>query len=199
MALPTIPFQEMTSQEWQKYQQQLSTTQMLQPVGSAIEMALASMKDYFADRVRLGLKAKLPGSGFPTSDALVKIGIERQIYQNPGETDAAYAIRLVNAWNVWPWAGTAQGVLRALYDAGYPNVGIAQQLGKWFTITVDANGSTTLNVSSTPRWIIDGNSPLANPANWAAGQVKAAGSTLIPSTRNGFYYVTSNGGNNRGD
>ena len=76
--------------------------------GNGSRAALASAKDWAADRIRLSIKAKLPGVGLAPTDALTQIGIERGITQNAGETDVAFAARLLNAWNVWPYAGTAR-------------------------------------------------------------------------------------------
>src|SRR5882724_8240790 len=99
------PYQEVNSTAWQLYQKSISTTQLLQPVGSAIEMALALQKDYAIDKVRYALKAKFPSVASP--DALSSIGLERGLPQGPLETITAYATRIRDAWNAWLYAGTA--------------------------------------------------------------------------------------------
>jgi len=187
MAIPVVPFQELTSQAWQLYQQQIATTQSQQPVGSAIQAALASAKDFAADRVRLGIKARFPGVGLAPSDALTQLGAERQITQNPGEADIAFAVRVLNAWNVWPYGGTARGVLRALYDAGYPNTAIVQQLGGYYALDVNQN----LVVTASSRWTFDGQSPAQSPISWSAGSVNANGLLEVPSPLNGYFYRAS--------
>jgi len=186
-----IPFQQLTPSEWQTYYQSIATSQTQQPVGNAISMAFAAVKDYLALRIRLSIKSKLPLPGLAPPDALTAIGQERGIYANPGETDLAYAVRLLNAWAVWPYAGTHQGVLRALYDAGYTNVGIIQQLGGWYTLDANQN----LVVTPSPRSYFGPMSPLKNPVSWSISAVWNPGDVLVPSPRNGFFYVTSLGGN----
>lgn len=188
------PFQQSVSLDWQKYLQSLATTELQQPVGSAILMALGSIFDALSDRVRLSIKAKFPGSGFSAPDALSAIGTERGILENPGESDSSYTSRLQNAFNIWQFAGTAEGVLRALYDAGYPNVGILQQNGNYYTINVDGNNNTSLIITTAPRTTINNLSPLMNPVLWVAGTAYAQDSVIVPNPRNGFYYVTNNGG-----
>lgn len=185
-----IPFQEFTSKDWQIYYQSIATTQTKQPYGQAISMAVAAVKDYLADRIELSIKSKFPLPGYAPTDALIQIGEERGIYANPGETDLAYAVRLLNAWLVWPYAGTNRGILRALYDAGYPNAGIVQQLGGWYTL----DGNQNLLLTPSPRWLFDSRSPLANPVAWLAGATIVANGITVPSPKNGFFYVTAKGG-----
>lgn len=185
-----IPFQEFTSQDWQIYYQSIATTQTKTLVGQGISMALAAVKDYLADRIRLSIKSKLPLPGYAPPDALIQIGIERGIPANPGETDLAYSIRLLNAWLTWPMAGTHKGVLRALYDAGYLNVGILQQLGGWYTL----DGSQNLVITPSPRFYFDSRSPLVAPTSWLASNVYSAGAVIVPVPQNGCFYVSSGGG-----
>lgn len=189
-----VPYKQTFSTDWQKYHKSVATTELTQPFGSAIQMALGATEDYFADRVRATIKSKLPGAGFSSPDALSAIGNERGILENSGESDAAYLIRLQNAWNVWQASGTNQGILRALYDAGYPNVGIIQQNGNFYTITVDANNNTILNVTACPRSLFESRSPLTNPILWSATLTVAQDKVAVPNPKNGFFYVTSNGG-----
>jgi len=139
--VPAIPFQELTSQAWQQYLQQLATTQLQQPVGAAIEAAQASQLDYAADRLRFALKAKMPGLAPP--DGLSQIGIERGMPQGQSESNSAYSARLLDAWNAWPWAGTAYGLLRAFWSTGYTNVILAQVRGGNL-FTLDQGGTNLL-------------------------------------------------------
>jgi hypothetical protein len=161
---PTPPFQELTSTAWQAYQQQLSTTQLQQPVGTAIEMALAAQKDFAADRVRMSLKARLPQNAPP--DGLTQIGIERGMPQGTSESGSAYASRLQDAWNAWPWAGTAFGLLRAFYATGYTNVVLAQvRGGKQFTLDTGATNTFLWSVDLTnSAWTKRGTCAIAKNA-----------------------------------
>jgi hypothetical protein len=145
MATPQVPvFAETTSTDYQLYQQALSPTVLLDGPGTVFEAAFASMKDLFADRVRLSLKSRLPQLAPP--DGLTQIGLERGMPQGQSESGSAYAARLQDAWNAWPWAGTAFGLLRAFYATGYTNVVLAQvRGGKQFTLD---NGGTNLLIWS---------------------------------------------------
>lgn len=138
----SVKFQEVDSLAWQQYHIDLSTTQLLQPVGSAIEAALGLMKDYFADRVRASIKTKFPSLASP--EALANIGYERGLPQGPLESDASFAARLLDAWNAWVYAGTAFGLLRVFYLTGYTNVVLAQVTGG-MQYTLGASGTTLLS------------------------------------------------------
>lgn len=140
------PYQQLNSKDWQTYHHNISTTEALQPVGAAIQMGFAQTEDEFADRVRASVKAKLLKSGFVTPDAMAQLGVERQIPRGPNDSDATYESRLWNAWNTWPFAGTAFGLLTALYEAGYQNVIIAQSRGGRF-FTLDNGGTNLVNAS----------------------------------------------------
>lgn len=182
MAVATPPFQQLSSQAWQSYHASLATTQLQQPYGNALEMALAAAKDYAADRIRLALKAKLPGLAPP--DALSQIGIERGMPQGQSETSAAYAARLINAWNMWPWAGTPYGMLQVFFRTGYTNVVLAQPRGgKLFSL--DVNGNLVTSLASPPTWTptyttdpfwsrFDVVFPAPLPASWGGGSTVPA-------------------------
>jgi hypothetical protein len=127
----SAPFQQDRT-AYQDFHDRLSPTALQGPVGTAFESAYGAMKDALVARLAASVKAKFPG--IAPADALAAIGAERLMDRGPGETDAAYAIRLQNAWNTWPLAGTPRGLLRALYDAGYPNTAIVQQLGTTYQL-----------------------------------------------------------------
>lgn len=188
MAIPPIPFQELTSQSWQSWYQQLQITELQSPNGTALQMAMGMAKDYFADKLRLALKARLPGLA-PT-DALAQIGAERNFVEGISETDVAFAARLVSAWSVWPYGGTPLGLLQALSGLGYSDVVIAQPLaGKLFTLS-----GTTLVSSVEPNgvwsssWLAYPYSPLRQyvwssfdvlfvnplPSSWGSGSTLPA-------------------------
>lgn len=56
------------------------------------------------------------------ADSLVKIGGERQLDRGTTETEAQWRERLKSAWELWPKAGTPEGILNALHFAGYDSV-----------------------------------------------------------------------------
>lgn len=120
-----VPFQQLMSTAWQLYHRALETTELQQPVGDSIQMALAQVKDYFADRVRIGIRERSPLYADPQS--LTQIGQDRLLPQGATETTAAYTQRLLNAFVSWPYAGTAYGLLKVLSDTGYAPAFLACQ------------------------------------------------------------------------
>lgn len=78
------------------------------------------MKDAFVEGAIQALKCRWAGS-CPV-DALQWIGIERGLPQLATENLYAYRLRLQNAWTIWTYAGTKQGVLSAVQALGYSNV-----------------------------------------------------------------------------
>lgn len=106
-----------------------------------------------------------PQPTLPASDALDEIGADRQLPRISGESDAAYAARLLAAWDVWDFAGSHYGVLRALQLAGYGTPIIVQDNGRYAQITGGAGtvaditfGSlmTCADRSLHPGWTFDG-------------------------------------------
>ena len=79
--------------------------------------ASGDLKDSLAERCKDAVKVRF--ARLAPRDGLDQLGGERQIERGPSETNAAYAERVVDAWGLWRWAGTAQGVLLALRDVGY--------------------------------------------------------------------------------
>jgi hypothetical protein len=121
------PFQQTSRTVYQDYQAKISPTALLRPNGAAFEAAFGSVKDAQLDRDIAAVKAKYPN--IAPSDALNIIGADRGMPRGQSEGDAAYAARLVNTWNTWPWAGTAYGLLQAFWATGYQNVALAQPNG----------------------------------------------------------------------
>ena len=69
-------------------------------------------------------------------DALALAGYERSMPQSPIESGYAYRARLLNAWNVWQYAGTRKGLVDAIALLGvnatvYENKDWAQPAGLW--------------------------------------------------------------------
>jgi hypothetical protein len=56
--------------------------------------------------------------------ALAYHGAERGLPRYDGDTDASYADRLKQAWVLWEYAGTAEGIRRQLEFAGFNHVQI---------------------------------------------------------------------------
>ncbi|MET0403047.1 MAG: hypothetical protein ABW123_11620 [Cystobacter sp.] len=122
-----------------------------QPQGTALQRGLGDVKDSVLERTKESVKARFPLYAPP--DALVALGVERQLPKAKGESYATYALRLQAAWTVWPWAGTAYGVLYALKSSGYPGFELYIAKGKRYTL--DGAGElvvTDMNVGVVPAY-----------------------------------------------
>ena len=73
--------------------------------------------DDLVAEVKSAVKARMPTEA--PADALPWIGQERQILRAPFDANESYAKRLEGAWDTWPFAGSAVGILLALYAQGY--------------------------------------------------------------------------------
>src|SRR4051794_28631912 len=98
-------------------------TTLQRPAGQAFQAALGDVEDSLIDRAKQAVKASFPLLAPP--DALVALGVERQMPQGPLESTAAYRARLVDAWTIWQMAGTPFGMLRSFWNTGYTNVVLA--------------------------------------------------------------------------
>lgn len=130
------------------------------PYGQAYARALGIVKDYYAMQARQAVQQRFPQYAAP--DALGAIGVERNIDQGndaqlvTNETNAAYAARLKDAWNIWLKGGTAWGMLLALAAQGYTSAVIVQQNGLQFTLSgsnvvITARAPLTLQ-TRLPKW-----------------------------------------------
>jgi hypothetical protein len=154
---------------------------ILDPVGKALARTTGAAYDAQRDRILQGVLARFPTAGQldtdPTSstfgqlltaptDALDEIGADRELRRGPGESDAAYAARLLAAWDIWPFAGSHYGVLRALKIAGYVGAITLQDNGRWAKLTGSAGTIADLTIGSLmtcadragspPGWTFDG-------------------------------------------
>lgn len=134
---------------WTDYQEGLAPPWLRVGAGLGWTRALGSAKDEAELRAKDAVKARFPLLA-PT-DALGKLSSERGLFQGATESTAAFRTRLQQAFSVWAWAGTATGLLRALYYAGYPNTalitaqGYAHQLdGSQNVVTTSVGGPYTL-------------------------------------------------------
>lgn len=107
------------------------------PMGAAWRRASLDQKAVTLDRMKCAVKMRFPE--LAPADAQARIGVERQIDRSPVDTNATYGARLVDAWNIWRWSGTAYGVLLALRDAGYPHAMIAIVHGRLYSLASDGD------------------------------------------------------------
>jgi hypothetical protein len=104
----------------------------------------ATMDDYVQQYIA-GVLAAFPD--YAPADALGALGDEIGIDRGASETDAAYANRLARAMEVWAFAGSPMGLLRALYGAGYSGGEVVQQNGNGYTLAVTvADGITSYSI-----------------------------------------------------
>lgn len=165
---------------YRNFMMSISPPWLRTPEGEAWTQGVGDIKDVMLERLKEGVKARFPTEA--ANDALDRIGEERLLPRAYfGETQSAYAERLVDAWTVWPFAGTAYGVLTALWDYGYSNYPyIAIAKGKLYHLDsnkqlVVTTGSFSFDVPThwaTFRVLFP--SPL--PPSWISGGVPAHGS-----------------------
>lgn len=160
----------------------LAPTFLTGPAAQALLGGMGSVKDALADRAKMAAQVGMPLVA--PADALAKIGVERSIPRGLTETDASYAARLQGAWQTWPFAGTAFGMLTAFFQTGYTNVVLAQPNGPFF-YSLDGNGnlvrptrpSWTPSYVGDPFWSrFDVIFPAPLPASWISGGVPASNS-----------------------
>lgn len=183
--MSSAPFQQQSRTLFQDYERSLSPTALLNPVGAAFVAAFASCKDAVLERCLQSVKAKYPGVA--PADALAAIGADRQMPRGGSESDAAYAARLLDAWNIWPWAGTPFGLLHAFFSTGYTNVVLAQPVGgKLFSL--NGSGALVTSTATPPSWTptyttdpfwsrFDVVFPSPLPASWISGGVPSSSSS----------------------
>jgi hypothetical protein len=84
-----------------------------------------------------------PQYALAPSDALDAIGADRGLPRaaaetpadNGGANDQAYAARLLGAWEAWKYGGAPYGILRALDLAGFTDMVLVQQNGRYADLT----------------------------------------------------------------
>lgn len=117
-----------------------------QAAGEALVRAYGDVKDFLLDRTKQAVKARF--AAIAPRDAVTAIGGERQLPQGPTELPADYAARVVGAWDAWPLAGTAKGILNALRDGGY--VGVQLFIAKGWRFTLDPTTQALVKVNLMP-------------------------------------------------
>lgn len=116
---------------------EISPAWMVTRRGKPFVEAFGEVKDSLMYRMLEAARIRFPK--YATADALAAIGAERKIPRAVGESIESYAARLRGAWDAWSYAGTAVGLLRALYDSGYTNAAVAQFNRRLYTLDADRN------------------------------------------------------------
>jgi hypothetical protein len=125
---------------------QLEPPWLQSAAGKAWARANGDMKDSLVARVKEAVKARF--AQFSPEDALNLLGVERQLPRGISIDTATYRDQLIGAWDSWPWAGTAYGVLNALRDAGYP--GTQLQIAKGWRYSLDATTQALVKTFLNP-------------------------------------------------
>lgn len=113
---------------------------LLDPAGAAFLQALGAGLDDNVQRMREAVKASFPALG--PADALPVTGDEVGMPRGTIEPEATYRSRLAAAWDLWPRAGTALGILLAARAAGYPSLLLQTQIGKQYQLASTLTGDS---------------------------------------------------------
>lgn len=127
-------------------------------VAGRLMYAIGLAMDLVVDKVSQATAARRPGIGDPSN--LAPLGADRVIPRGIVETDAAYAERLVKAFDAWRFAGTARGVMSqvtAWLDGAAPRVWSSHQYTGQTDWDVYLAGA---NIDAPPTH------SLVAPANW---------------------------------
>lgn len=109
---------------YRDYLLELAPPWLARTKGAPFMHAIGDVKDALVWRLKESVRARLVR--YASDDELGAIGFERQIPRSlDTETTAAYAARLRAAWDTWLYAGTAKGLLTALFDSGFPSASVA--------------------------------------------------------------------------
>ncbi len=133
---------------FEDFQKTNAPTWLQGPYGSSWLGGLGKTKDFYTELLRQAVKARFPISGPP--DACGYMGDERGIDRGTTESNSAYALRVQGAWNVWPFANAALGLLLALNYAGFPGAVFVQQNGLAYSLSLPIGADPTTSLVITP-------------------------------------------------
>lgn len=141
-----------TFEEWQPT---LHPTGLAGPWGRAWAVALGRHKDGALALAKEAVRARfLPDA--PT-DALARIGADRDLGRVESESDTSFRARLAGAWESWSWLGTRYGITYAvgLLGYGYPTVWSYRELppdtnaARWARVLVYFRGLPAWDAGAT--------------------------------------------------
>lgn len=159
------------------------------PAAQAFEGALGDVKDFLAAKAKMAVQARMPLVA--PSDALARLAIERGLLRGATETDAQLAARCQGAWQTWPFAGTAYGLLLALSQTGYQNAVLAQVRGG-LQYTLDNGGTNLLlwsNQFTNAVWTLAATATRTANAGTAPDGTTSATKLSEPAVTTGERYV----------
>ena len=157
---------------YQNYLQSTGPSWQQRPNAAAYMGALGATLDTTIAQYKAGIKLACPGIAGSLADdlALSYLGDEMGLPRSITETSAAYGERLRQAWSIWPWAGTAVGMLLILYQSGFDRPLLVQQNGLGYQIT------------STPVLPLDG---ITGLPSWVTRTVLGNNNPAIPASTDG--------------
>ena len=122
----------MASTPFAEYQVEVAPFWLRQPNGQRWLESHGLMKDAVVAETKEAVKARFPTYCPP--DALTALGVERGLPRYDTDTDATHRARLLDAWNLWRWGGTAKGILNELvraFGVFEPFVIVSQRGREW--------------------------------------------------------------------
>jgi hypothetical protein len=125
----------------------LAPAWLSRPAGKAWLGAFGDQKDWLTELTKQAVKARC--ADVAPSDALPLIGAERQLVRGVTETEADFRARILAAWDLWQYGGTAYGLLRALVTAGYPGP-VIQTQGSAQQFQLDSGGALVVQSLTPP-------------------------------------------------
>lgn len=117
--------------KFKDYQQSLAPGWLRQLRGGLWLAAIGQAKDALEYGVRSAIYERFPD--YASWDALPRLGGERQFDRGVTETESQFRTRIKGAWDLWPKAGTPDGILTALNYAGYLHVYLISSNGETWT------------------------------------------------------------------
>lgn len=150
--------------------------------GLAWVRALGDVKDGMTAALKERVAARFPirpdASSLPAiapTGALEALGREQQMPRALGESDAEYAARLADAFDIWSYAGTAYGLLLALKAAGFGTARVC--IAKSRRYHLDASGALVVETLPAGAWCTE---PLPAPF-WSRFVVLFDAATGLPA------------------
>lgn len=109
---------------YEEYHLALHPPPLRRPYGELWARAHGAFQDNHEEAAKQAVKARFVEVCPP--DALEYHASERSLERMPADTEAEWRARLLNAWELWKWAGTKKGVIDAVKLTGLENVEIKE-------------------------------------------------------------------------
>lgn len=196
---------------------QLAPPWLLDDVGRAFLGTIGTGLDMLAQKADTAIKLRMPGLSDPC--AIPYQAADRLLLQGPGETNAAFILRLQGAYDAWKRAGSRRSVLAQIHaylsnvmtgvDTSRPEceiVGGNASLSTWDVHTIGdaAEAPPAHTVISPANWNVDGRAAALPARAWlvlfmhqvatglsgAAGTIASIGGSGVSGVSSGFATLT---------